>query len=128
MSNPKFKLSGSIWESALRIGSSLLSGGVFYTGWLGAFLLLDPEGTFFETIVWMTAPFITGLGFGFGVHLVNKLLKKDLEPFHQIAFWPILGCILGAVAVYWFGPMLIVFSMLAAGTVSVSIREFILQR
>ena len=92
------------------------------------FLLLVSKGGITEAILWLAAPLITGLGFGFGIHLVNKLLKHDLVPFHRITRWPILGCILGALAVYWFGPMLIVFSMLAAGTVSVCFQEFILQR
>jgi hypothetical protein len=123
MANRKFKLHVPMWESVLRIGISFLSGGIFYTAWLVAFLLLNSEGTFINTVLFLIAPFITGLGFGLGVCLMNKILKKNPVPFHKVVSWPILGCIFGAAAVYWFGPMLIVFSMLAAGTVSVIIWE-----
>jgi hypothetical protein len=41
--------------------------------------------------------------------------------------WPLIGCSLGAAAVFWFGPMLIVFGMFVAGTASVVVREVLLQ-
>jgi hypothetical protein len=37
-----------------------------------------------------------------------------------------IGCAIGAAVVYWFGPMLIVFGMFAAGTASVALREVML--
>jgi len=126
MANQNSTPSMSLWESVLRIGVSLIFGGILYVCWLGVFLLLNTGGGMIETILWLIAPLVTGLGFGLGVYLVNKVLKKDPTPFHQITLWPILGCILGAVALYWFGPMLIVFSMLAAGTASICLREYFL--
>jgi len=63
-----------------------------------------------------------------GVYLVNKGLKTAPTSFLQLALWPILGCVLGAVGVYWYGPMLIVFSMLASGTASIFLRELIIYR
>ena len=36
-----------------------------------------------------------------------------------------IGCALGAVAVIWFGPMLIVFGMFVAGTASIALREMV---
>lgn len=114
-----------LWESVVRIGVSLLSGGLFYTGWLGIFLVLYTKDEPIETALWVITPLVTGVGFGFGVYLADMILKRKPSPFLRVAIWPILGCILGAVAVYWYGPMLIVFSMLAAGTASVSLREVI---
>ena len=46
--------------------------------------------------------------------------------FFHILLWPLSGCAVGAGVVYWFGPMLIVFGMFAAGTASVIIREVVL--
>jgi hypothetical protein len=46
-----------------------------------------------------------------------------LGRFIHIYRWPLVGCAIGAGVVYWFGPMLVVFGMLAAGTASVVLRE-----
>ena len=40
--------------------------------------------------------------------------------------WTLIGCTLGAAAVVYFGPMLIVFGMFAAGTASMVVRELLL--
>jgi hypothetical protein len=40
--------------------------------------------------------------------------------------WPLIACVVGAVAVYWYGPMLIVFSMLSVGTISVFLQTWLL--
>jgi len=47
--------------------------------------------------------------------------------FLRTFIWPLVGCVLGAVAVVWFGPMLIVFGMLVVGTGSVALRESVSQ-
>jgi hypothetical protein len=36
----------------------------------------------------------------------------------------LIACAVGAVAVYWYGPMLIVFSMLVMGTISVFLQTW----
>jgi len=117
--NPK-KL---LWQAILRVLSSLLVGCVFYFLWLGISLITRPRTGFIDALLWIVAPLITGAGFAYGVVWFNRLVKTTDEPFLHILAWPLSGCILGAAIVYPFGPMLIVFSMLALGTVSVSARE-----
>ena len=41
----------------------------------------------------------------------------------DILKWPLIGCTIGAGVVYWFGPMLVVFGMFAAGTAGIVLRE-----
>jgi hypothetical protein len=45
--------------------------------------------------------------------------------FLHIYRWPLIGCALGALAVYWYGRMVIVFSMLLAGELSIIGREIL---
>jgi len=103
---------------------SLLGGGIFYTLWLIAFLTLTKFNVgIFESLLWIFSPIITALGFTTGVLLANRILNKKNSSFLSVYFWPLTGCIFGAILVYWFGPMLIVFSMLVVGTFSVFLRE-----
>jgi uncharacterized membrane protein len=95
---------------------------------MGLFLLSSPGRGLIEAFLWVIAPLITGLGFAIGVVLFNRIIKYEGESFHRILIWPLIGCFLGAISVYWFGPMLIVFSMLSFGTLSIVIREFFLRQ
>ena len=109
--------------------SSLFGGGILYTIWLAAFLLLSKiNGATYETLLWLLAPFFTALGFTSAVLLTNRLLNGVGTSFLSVYIWPLAGCMIGAVLVYWYGPMLIVFSMLAVGTLSVLLREIKLVR
>jgi hypothetical protein len=114
-----------LWQAALRVLSSLLVGVVCYIIWLGIFLLSSTVEEIIVVALWLAAPLITGAGFATGVFLFNRLAKVDADPFHRILLWPLVGCILGAAIVYPFGPMLIVFSMLVLGTLSVMAREVV---
>jgi len=107
----------------VRIAFSLLGGGVLYFLWMAAFLLtarLDSPAA--ETVLWLLAPVVTAVGFAAGV-ATSERLDGTRTGFLRILTWPLVGCALGAGVVYWFGPMLIVFGMLAAGTASVTLRE-----
>jgi len=53
-------------------------------------------------------------------------MRRLTQDFFRIFVWPLFGCALGAIAVYWYGPMLIVFSMLAAEAASIVLREVVL--
>ena len=64
-------------------------------------------------------------GFAAGITVAERLAKKDRTRFICIYVWPLVGCSIGAAVVYPFGPMLIVFGMFAAGTVSLAIREIV---
>ena len=113
----------STWKIVARILISTLFGGLFYSIWLTVFLLLSPDGDLLEMVLWSTAPILTATGFASGLTVVNHFSKSTRMSFIRALSWPLVGCIIGAVAVYWFGPMLIVFSMLALGTISVAARE-----
>ncbi len=116
------------WRLVLRILISFIAGSAFYTVWLAIFLWIDSQKGFIEVLLFILAPLVTGFGFGIGIYYFNRICGDHQGSFKQIVIWPILGCILGALVVYWFGPMLIVFSMLIFGGLSVSIREIILHR
>ncbi len=116
------------WKRVLRVCVSALFGGILYSAWLTIFLLASRESRFLETALWLLAPIAAALGFLVGMALFDRVARID-EPSYLKAFpWPLAGCILGAVVVFWFGPMLIVFSMLGLGTLSVAAREVYLAR
>ena len=118
-----------IKQAILITAFSLLGGGIFYALWLAVFLVLaksdDPTH---ETLLWVLSPIVTAIGFTLGALVANRILKKKKTPFLSVYFWPLVGCIFGAILVYWYGPMLIVFSMLAVGTLSIFLREIRLAR
>ncbi len=115
----------SPWKKLFRILASTLFGGFFYSVWLGIFLVVSPDGGLLELLLWLVAPIITAIGFAMGIIVFNYFGKMPGTPFLRLLSWPLLGCIIGAAVVYWFGPMLIVFSMLALGTLSIATREVI---
>lgn len=116
------------WASLFRVVSALFSGGIFYGLWLAVVLGIGPQGRFIEITLWVVAPLVTGLGFAVGIAVYNRLRKEDQGGFLQIFIWTVTGCTVGALALYWSGPMLIVFSMLFAGMLSVWFREVVLSR
>jgi hypothetical protein len=117
------KQSEPIWKRLARVFTSTIFGGIFYSIWLAVFLLLSPVDGFQETILWLVSPIITAIGFASGIMVYDHFSRSTKLPFIRLVSWPLIGCIIGAVIVYWFGPMLIVFSMLALGAISVAVRE-----
>ena len=111
------------WKMLARILTSTIFGGIFYSIWLSIFLLVSPDGGGIEILLWLVAPLVTALGFASGLIIANRFSKGAKTTFIKTLSWPLAGCIIGAIIVYWFGPMLIVFSMLALGTISVAARE-----
>jgi hypothetical protein len=108
----------------MAMALSLVCGGGFYTAWLAAYLLvarLDQQAV--DIILWLLAPVITAAGFALGMALAERWTRRARTPFLRLYAWPLVGCAVGAGAVYPFGPMLIVFGMLTAGTASVGLRE-----
>ena len=107
-------------------GVSLLCGGAAYAVWLVAFLLVGrPDSLLGRAILWPLAPVVTAVGFAAGSALVERLAGTGRTAFVRLYVWPLAGCVLGALVVYWFGPMLIVFGMLALGAASVLTRELV---
>jgi hypothetical protein len=114
-------------RSLIKVSFSLICGGIFYTFWLAIFLLTRGLHTpFIETILWFLSPIITALGFANGILIYGKLTHDERSEFRQALIWALTGCAIGALFVYWFGPMLIVFSMLITGTASIALREVII--
>ena len=111
-------------QVAVRVVLSSLGGGLFYLGWMTLFLLsTDWESAFWDTAVWFLAPVLTAAGFAAGLALGRWLAPCEPVGFWRLLVWPLAGCSVGAAVVYPFGPMLIVFGMLAAGATSVALRE-----
>jgi hypothetical protein len=81
-----------------------------------------------EAILRLLTPVTTAAGFALGIALFERLAGHSRTAFLRILIWPLVGCAIGAGAVYWFGPMLIVFGMFAAGTASIALREVYLWR
>jgi hypothetical protein len=119
---------GWFMGAVVKAAFALVCGGISYLIWLAAFLIAPRlANPVVEALLWVLAPVETALGFAVGVAILEPRTRKGIGSFLRIFVWPLVACTLGAVAVYWFGPMLIVFSMLAAGTASVFLRE-VLQR
>jgi hypothetical protein len=106
-----------------RIVWSILGGGLFYLVWLTAFLLLSDLSGAVETALWVMAPVVTATGLAAGTALAERRADGRRVPFFRIWIWPLVGCVAGAAVVYPFGPMLIVFGMLALGTAAVALRQ-----
>ena len=116
-----------MWTVLIKTALSLLCAGVLYTGWLAAFLLtVGLDSSVAQVIRWLSAPAVTAAGFAAGAAIFERIAGVRKTKFFHILLWPLAGCAIGAGAVYWFGPMLIVFGMFAAGTASVIIREVVL--
>jgi len=110
----------------VRVTVSVLCAGVLHFLWLAAFLLATKsDSSVVETILWLSAPVVTATGFATGIAIANRLTGAKRTEFFRILIWPLIGCAIGAGVVYWFGPMLIVFGMFAAGTASVALREVV---
>lgn len=114
----------SLLGALARVACSLLCAGMFYFAWMAAFFLAAGlESPTMEASLWLLAPVITAAGFTVGIIVSERLTRTERSRFLRTFMWPLIGCAIGAGAVYWFGPMLIVFGMFACGTVSVALRE-----
>ena len=110
--------------SLVRVLVSILGGGLLYTIWLAAVLAgaaRPPSPVSFLVI--LTAPPVTAAGFGLGTLLGERLTHRPPTGLLRAWLWPLLGCAIGACAVYPFGRMLIVLGMFALGTMVVVVRE-----
>ena len=120
---------GRLREILVRIACSILCAGLVYAAWLALFLLIIPWASPpVEAMFRLLTPVTTAAGFALGIALFERLARQRRTAFLRIFVWPLAGCAVGAGAVYWFGPMLIVFGMFAAGTASIALREIYLWR
>ena len=114
-------------RALVRVALSLFCAGVFYVAWLACFLLTArASSSLAQLIRWLSAPLVTAGGFAAGIAIAEHIAGAAKTQFFRTLLWPLVGCMLGAGAVYWFGPMLIVFGMFAIGTASVILREVVL--
>jgi hypothetical protein len=108
----------------MKASVSLLLGAAFYAAWLAAFLWSNQlENAKLDRALFVLAPVVTSAGFATGVALVDKMAGGTPTGFFLSWVWALMGCSIGALAVYFYGTMLIVFTMLIGGTLAVVARE-----
>jgi hypothetical protein len=110
----------------LRVGVSVIFAGIFYIGWMAIAIPTIKTGFggfFFRGVIWILAPIITGLGFAVGQKIFELLPYTEKSGFWETYKWCLAGCAIGGGILWLFGPMLIVFGMFAAGTMSVVLHE-----
>jgi len=113
----------------VKMFASLLGGGLAHFAWLAVFLsTLTLDGVAWRATLWLLAPVVTAVGFAAGAGLFERLTDTVSARFLELYCWALVGCVLGASAVYWYGPMLIVFTMLVSGTASIGLQGFRAQR
>jgi hypothetical protein len=120
----------ALLASAARVFTSILGAGVFNFIWLSAFLTFSgkpPRGPV-SVLLWFLAPPVTALGFAFGIILFDFLKSKTKDSFLSVFPLPLIGCVIGAAAIFPFAPMFIGFGMFVFGGFSVLIREVRLSR
>jgi hypothetical protein len=115
-----------LFSLIIRITLSLVCGGITYFVWMGLFILMaDSVGSLVKGIFWFAAPVITATGFATGIFAHERATGVRYATFPSVFAWPLLGCAIGALGIYWQGPMLIVFGMFVLGTASVVLRELV---
>lgn len=108
----------------VRLAVSVVGGGVLYGAWLAVVLAtMGPPSSPRPFLVMLTAPIVTAFGFALGTVLGERLTRGYHVRLSRAIRWPLVGCVVGALLMYPFGPMLIVFGMFGLGTVAVATRE-----
>lgn len=112
-----------------RVALSVLLAGVFYTGWMAVAIPTIKSGfggLVVKVVFWILAPIVTGFSFALGPEMFDLLSKPaGRSSFWKTYKWCLTGCVIGGGVVCIFGPMLIVFGMFAAGTLSVAVHEVV---
>ena len=113
------------WRSVGKVIVSNIFGVIFCVLWLVIlFKVFQWGGEGLEPILWILAPVLTALGFTIGAALLERDAWKRRQ-FLRLYIWPLIGCVVGTLAIYWFVPILIVVGMLVVGTLSIILREII---
>ena len=118
----------SLLAVVVRVACSLVFAGIFFAAWMVVAIAAFKAGIEsipVRVILWVCAAVVTGAGFAVGVALFELLPGARRSKFVDIYKWSLIGCAVGAGAVFPFGPMLIVFGMFVLGTASVTLREFV---
>lgn len=113
-----------IMMMSARIGVSLVVAGIVFCGWLALFLLFAKDGiTAIRAVLWISAPGATAFGFAAGYSAGDHVTGLPRGNFTRRILVLLVACSVGAVSVFWFGPMLIVFGMFAAGGLCIVLWE-----
>lgn len=116
-------------DSIIRVVTSVVGAGALYSAWLALMLsIVSRPASPMPRGLLLTAPVAPALGFGLGAFLGDRLTGRRRMRLLQACLWPLAGCIVGALVVYPFGPMLIVFGMFGLGTAAVVLNEIIARR
>lgn len=109
----------------VRVAMSVIFAGIFYIGWMAIILQTykSESGLVVKAVIWILAPILTGLGFAVGSKIFELLPSTDKTRFWETYKWCLAGCAIGGGVLWVCGPMLIVFGMFAAGTMSVVLHE-----
>jgi len=111
--------------SSARMTVSLFFAGLLYFGWMAiAITVIKLDcGFFLKAILWLFAPIATAAGYTTGIVIFDGITKTRRFQVRRTFKWALAGCAGGAIAVVWFGPMLIVFGMFLVGTAAIALRE-----
>jgi hypothetical protein len=108
-----------------RVIVSVAFAGIFYACWLVIAIPVLKSGSIFaQALCWLSAPVMTAAGFVCGI-MIFELLPGTKKSKSKDLLWPLGGCVIGAAVMFYFGPMLIVFSMFALGAASIFVKEII---
>jgi hypothetical protein len=109
-----------------RVAISIVTGALFYLAWMAAFIVLPTEASsLLRGLLWAAAPVVTALGFLTGSVLFSRFRRLPRLTLGRLCLFPLIGCVLGASAVFPFGPMLIVFGMCLGGSLSMVLHELV---
>ncbi len=109
-------------------GATIGGGGAYALWMIVAIPVARADNALITTVIWSLAPLLTALGFAGGLYVLEDRLHGRDPQFRRILIWPLAGCTAGFLILYLFGPMLIVFGMLAGGMIGVVLREVLLIR
>ncbi len=113
-----------LWQVIVKTAVAILCAGLFHVFYLAVFLVTFRScGPILRGLILMAAPVFNATGFTVGIWFCER--HDNRRRFVHILPWPLIACSLGAAAICWRGPMLIVFGMFAAGTASVILREVV---
>lgn len=112
----------------VRVLVSLLGGITMFAAWLIAVLTRMPRPPVPPSFtVTLTAPVVTAVGLGLGMLVAERLTKRRQARARGAFLWPLAGCILGTVAMFPLGGMLVGFGLFGLGTAALLIREVLLR-
>ena len=114
---------------AARVALAVLLAGVFYAAWMAVAIPTIKAGSggwIVRVVLWILAPIVTGFGFALGPKIFDLFAPAARRTSLWKAYeWCLAGCAIGGGVLWLFGPMLIVFGMFTAGTLTVAAQEAI---